>query len=155
MGAGGGRARRAVGRLIVTTDGGCAAEVGGPDALRRLLESMDGRDAFAVTMRRLPDGVPFADGDVWGAAAGAYRQAAGSAARMTVEWRTEGPSARHAVCGRAAATGAAGRVVAWGDHASRVHAEELYTAAQAPPLFARHAERGDVPEGTATRPLRP
>lgn len=118
------------------------------------LDRLDGTSRFSVTLWELPPGTRFEDVDLeeWPQR---YLQAAGHRDRMTVEIRRDGePGRRQFVVGRGDTVEIEpSDEVRWGAVATTVLGVELFTAAEAVPLFLSYWQTNDVPDGYRLRPL--
>jgi hypothetical protein len=144
----------------MTMNGRIHGELKDPDlspeeTIRKTLALLDGTARYALSLWRLPDGVPFDKVDLarWPQE---YLQVAGSSARMTVEVRRyEGDTARQYVVGRSTATAssAADDVIPWNGYEARVRPAEVFGVAEAADLFIAYYLTGGLPEGYPLRLL--
>ncbi|RMB61728.1 NTP pyrophosphohydrolase [Tessaracoccus antarcticus] len=100
----------------------------------------------------VPGGVPFDDVDV-DAASEEYLQCAGSAGALTVELRAKASGDHeHWVLATAPITGEPNHTISWDeDFSTEVHAEEVFTAHEAAPLFEEYYRTGTVPDSVPRR----
>lgn len=129
------------------------------DAVRgylRPLRGLDGKRRYALNLARLPmplpaTGITLADSTAFG---GNFVQCAGAAEALTIELcRTGGGGLpRHYVLGLPGArSGAPSVPIPCGAADRYVHADEVFTAAQAAVVFTEYFRTGDVPAGFQLR----
>jgi hypothetical protein len=137
----------------VTVNGGISSELKQPrhgppacDELAGYLDRLDGSLRFSVSLWEMPTNTFFdrVKLDAWPVH---FLQAAGSRERMTVELRREGAEGdRHFVIGRANTIEAQpSQTISWDQSQTRVHHVEVFTAAEAVPLFLSYWQTGDIP----------
>ncbi len=143
----------------LTFDGGASTsevhELLGPERLlRRVLSRMDGREHFALSLWKLPDGARLWDPrppgwPLW------FLQAAGAASGMMVEVRTPdeaGEGAFHKLGRRTEAGERAPLVeVAWRERVDRVPSNEVFTAEEAGDIFVHYYRTGTTPQWCTLR----
>ena len=117
---------------------------------RRAPMLMDGKDEFAISLSRLPEGMRLRDNlpALWD---DLFVQAAGSAAAMMVEVRRPNPDGAHSLYKLARllmegeqSTGAVD--IAWNGRVDSVPAEEAFDAAEAGDIFWYYYQHDAVPE---------
>ena len=107
-----------------------------PNEIAGLLDRLDGTTRFSVNLWELPKGTLF-DRVKFASWPLRYLQAAGNRNRMTVEHRRDGERAgRHFVIGKSDTTEReSSEEIRWGAHRTHVYQVEVFTAAEAVPLF--------------------
>jgi hypothetical protein len=125
-----------------------------PNEIAGFLDRLDGTTRFSVNLWELPEGTPFdrVKLDRWPLR---YVQAAGHRDRMTVELRRDGePGERHFVIGKSDTTEAEPtEEIRWDAHRTHVYQVEVFTAAEAVPLFLSYWQTNDIPQGYRLRAL--
>lgn len=127
------------------------------DQVRRGVTVLDGVEAFATSLWRLPEGLRVADNIPVGYPF-SYLQSAGSAERMTVEMRVshgDDEVADHFVVGRPVADQFAEPLVEvpWAEHVQTVFANEVFDAAEAGDIYWYYYQHDTVPERYSFRRL--
>lgn len=126
-----------------------------PDAIRFMLNRMDGASSWAYSLWRAPEGadlldeIPFSD---------AYLQCAGSAEAMTIESRlvdADGTAHQYVVGRPGERAEQPSEVIRWDDgrHATKVFASEVFTADEAADVFYAYFLTDVVPEPYILREL--
>ena len=119
-----------------------------------LLDRLDGHRRFSAMLWALPPGLPFDEVplDRWPVH---FIQAAGTRDRMTVETRFDDGGTDVQAVVRKSETVASGpsEVIEWDSNTTPVFNVEVFTAAEAVPLFLAYWQRGRIPEGYLLRRL--
>jgi hypothetical protein len=125
-----------------------------PHEIASFLDRLDGTTRFSVCLWELPAGTLFdhVKFDRWPLR---YLQAAGNRDRMTVEIRRDGePGDRHFVIGRSNTIETERtEEIRWDTYSTHIYKVEVFTAAQAVPLFLSYWQTNDVPQGYRLRAL--
>jgi hypothetical protein len=125
-----------------------------PNEIAGFLDRLDGTTRFSVCLWELPEGTPFdrVKFDRWPLR---YLQAAGTRDRMVVELRRDGePGERHFVIGKSDTIETEPtEEIQWDANRMHVYRVEVFTAAEAVPLFLSYWQTNDVPEGYRLRAL--
>lgn len=125
-----------------------------PNELAGFLDRLDGTERFSVCLWELPEGTPFdrVKFDRWPLR---YLQAAGNRDRMVVEIRRDGePGERHFVVGKSdTIEPEPNEEIHWDACHTHVYKVEVFTAAEAVPLFLSYWQTNDVPRGYRLRVL--
>ena len=124
------------------------------DELAGFLDRLDGTRRFSVTLWELPAGIPFdrVKMDKWPQH---YIQAAGDRDRMTVEIRGDGkPGSRQFAVGKTNTIETApSEEIRWDAFTTTVFGVEVFTAAEAVPLFLSYWQTNAVPSAYRLRAL--
>jgi hypothetical protein len=125
-----------------------------PHEIAGFLNRLNGTTFFSVCLWELPEGTLFDDVqlDRWPLR---YLQAAGNRDRMVVEIRRDGePGDRHFVIGQSDTIEAEPiEEIRWDAYSTHVYRVEVFTAAEAAPLFYSYWQSNDVPHGYRFRAL--
>lgn len=144
-----------------TTNGQSSGEIseliGAEMMVRRSPAMLDGRDYFATSLWRFPEGKRLYDSLPAGYPF-SYLQSAGSAERMTVEMRVshgDDAVADHFVVGHPVADQFAEPMVEvpWDGHVQTVFANEVFDADEAGDIYWYYYQRDTVPDGYSLRQL--
>jgi hypothetical protein len=124
------------------------------DEIARILDRMNGMSAFSVNLWELPADTSFdrVKHDQWPVR---YLQAAGHRDRMTVELRRDGEAgSRHFVVGKSDTIETRpSEEIRWDTFATHVYQVEVFTAAEAVPLFLSYWQTNELPHGYRLRSL--
>lgn len=123
-----------------------------PNELAGFLDRLDGETRFSVSLWELPAGTSFdrVDLERWPVA---YLQAAGNRDRMMIELRRDMESHhQHYVIGKCDTTEPDLREeIRWDAYFDRVNEVEVFTAAEAVPLFLSYWQTNELPGGYCLR----
>ena len=145
----------------VTVNGRIHAEVrerrSSPPVMNEIagfLDRLDGTGRFSVRLWELPARTPFdhVKFDQWPLH---YLQAAGHRDRMTLEVRRDGePGHRHFVIGKSdTIEPMVSEEIQWDAYTTAVFGVEVFTAAEAVPIFLSYWQTNDIPSGYRLRAL--
>ena len=125
-----------------------------PNKIAGFLDRLDGTTRFSVSLWALPVGTSFDCVNLhrWPER---YLQAAGSRDRMTVELRRDGESgSRHFAIGKSdTIEPEPSEEIRWDAHRTQIYQVEVFTAAEAVPLFLSYWQTNEVPRGYRLRAL--
>jgi hypothetical protein len=125
-----------------------------PNEIAGFLDRLDGTRRFSVNLWELPPATPFdrVKLDRWPTR---YLQAAGNRDRMVVELRRDGePGGRHFVIGMSNTIETEPTEgIRWDVYRTLIYQIEVFTAAEAVPLFLSYWQTNDVPQGYRLRAL--
>ena len=115
------------------------------------LERMDGEGLQSLVLWHYPADEEFEHPEYLSN----YIQCAGTARRLTVELRRTQPDGTytHWVLGRFVPTGTESETIQWAEFSTRVHPEEVWTAADVAPLFDYYATHRTLPDTIHRRAL--
>jgi hypothetical protein len=126
-----------------------------PQRILRSISQLDGKGQFAYSLWRLPEGEDFDDVDP--SKVGTYLQCAGSADRLTIEWRQQLDTGevRHFTVGRVMPDSwhPVGEEIQFAEHGVFVFANEEFEFREASGIFYFFYEHDVVPSKYVLRPL--